>query len=113
MPTESSLSKPSFWRLPHDNFVESLRDPAQRQHLSKRLRKELWFIIGVLFFSLAVQTFLVFKDLSEMNDFWFVIVLVICSSAANDIRHRRHFIELFEVRELIGRPTQSTEPPCT
>jgi hypothetical protein len=96
MSTESSSSKPSFWRLPADNFVEGLRDSVQRQHLSKRLRKELWFIIGTFFFSLAVQAFLVFQDRSEMNEFWFVVVLVMCSSALNDIRHRRRFIELFE-----------------
>jgi hypothetical protein len=102
MSTESS-SKPSFWRLPDDNFVESLRDPVQRQHLSKRLRKELWSITGVLFFSLAVQAFLVLQDRSEMNAFWFVLVLVTCPLAINDIRHRRHFIELFEVLDTKER----------
>lgn len=96
MPTESSSSKPNFWKLPDDNFVEGLRDPVQRQHLSKRLHRKLWVIIGAFVLSLAVQAFLVFKDRSEMNEFWFVIVLVICSSALYDIRHRRHFIELFE-----------------
>lgn len=101
--TSSGTSKPNFWRLPADNFVAGLRDPVQRQHLSKRLRKELWLVIGAFFISLVVQGFLVLQDRSEMNDFWFVIVLVICSLAIYDIRHRRYFIEVFEILDTKER----------
>src|SRR5215510_11943636 len=96
MSTESSSSKASFWRLPDDKFVEGLRDPVQRQHLSKRLVKEFWLIIGVLLFSLAVQAFLMLQGRSEMLELWFVIVLAICAGALHDIRYRRYFIELFD-----------------
>jgi len=97
MSTGSSPSKPRFWSLPADNFVESLRDPAQRQQLSQKLRGELRGAFGLLFFALAVQIFLVFLNRSEMNEFWFWFIYILCSLRISDIRHRRHLIELFEI----------------
>lgn len=97
MSTESSSNKPSFWKLPSDDFVESLRDPAQRQRLLRKLRNELWLFIGLLFLSLAVQAFLVLQGRSEMNDFRFIFAIIIIALTISDIRHRRYIVEIYQV----------------
>ncbi len=97
MSAGSSSNKSSFWRLPTDNFVESLRDPVQRQQLSRKLRKELWIVYGSLLFVIAAQIFLTLQNWSEMNDFVFILILLVCISSLSEICHRRHLIELFEV----------------
>ena len=97
MSAGSTSNKPSFWMLPADNFVESLRDPVQRRQLSQKLRKELWMAYGLSLFAIAVEFALTFQNHSEMNDFWFILILLMCVSWLPDIRHRRHLIQLFEV----------------
>jgi hypothetical protein len=90
MPTQSLSSKPSV-------FVESLRDPVRRGRLSLRLRREFFFFVGLLLVSLAVQVFLVIQGRSEMNDFRFILILLICGLAISDIRQQRHMVEIFDV----------------
>ncbi len=89
MPTQPLSSKPSV-------FVENLRDPVRRGRLSLRLRREFFFFIGLLLVSLAVQAFLVVQGKSEMNDFRFILIVVICGLAISDIRQQRHMVEIFD-----------------
>jgi hypothetical protein len=90
MPVESPSNKRSV-------FVESLRDPVQRGRLSQRLRREFFFFVGLLLVSLAVQAFLVIQGKSEMNNFHFILILLICGLVISDIRNQRHLVEIFDV----------------
>jgi len=83
--------------LPADDFVERLRDPVQRQQLSRKLRKELWIAYGSFLVVFAAWIFLTLQNRFGINDFGFILAFLACGLLLSDIRHRRHLIELFEV----------------
>jgi hypothetical protein len=98
MPTQSLSSKPSV-------FVESLRDPVQRGRLSLRLRREFFLFVGLLLIAGAVQAFLVIRGRAEMNDFHFILIIIVCGLALSDIRQQRHLVEIFDV--LVAKDSAS------
>src|ERR1700709_1229208 len=98
MSASSRSSKPSV-------FVESLREPIQRVRLAQRLRREFFLFIGLLLISGAVQAFLVIRGRAEMNDFHFILIIMVCGLALSDIRQQRHLVEIFDV--LVAKDSTS------